>query len=283
MRANTDRHSALVFGKVVDHYDRGRPCLSLQFVSDVSARLGTALGGHHLEVGSGTGQLTAALLAAGDRVVGVEPSAPMARRLRVRFADDIDAGRFEVWDRTFETVDPGLSGSFDHIWSSDAWHWIDPSVGYRLAADLLKPGGYVITTWGFPVVADTDLAEALNTVYSELSPDLVRAAGGYLAEIEPLLAAGRRQVNDSGVLRVVDHWVEETQVAVSAASYVDWQLSYAHIAALDEAERRQLGQSIHDVIVQSSEPSVVRIRVWRYTAASRQPSVSQTPGDHCTH
>jgi hypothetical protein len=31
----------------------------------------------------------------------------MSRRLRVRFADDIDAGHLEVWDRNFETIDPG--------------------------------------------------------------------------------------------------------------------------------------------------------------------------------
>jgi SAM-dependent methyltransferase len=268
VRANTDRGSALAFGALVDHYDRGRPSLSPRFVSGVAARIGSDTGGRHLEVGSGTGQLTAALLAAADRVVGVEPSAPMARRLRARFAAAIDEGRLEVWDRTFETIDPTRSGSFGHIWSCDAWHWVDPNVGYPLAADLLEPGGYLVATWGFPVVADAALAESLNVVYAELSPDLVRATSGYLREIGPLLDAGRQEVNDSGVLDVVDHWIEETQVTVSAVSYIHWQLSYAHIAALDQTERRHLGQTIHDIIIQSSGPPVVPVRVWRYTVVS---------------
>jgi hypothetical protein len=51
MRANTDRSSALAFGALADHYDLGRPRLSPRFVSGVTARLRSQVGGRQLEVG----------------------------------------------------------------------------------------------------------------------------------------------------------------------------------------------------------------------------------------
>jgi hypothetical protein len=68
MRANRDRSAALAFGHLVDHHDAGRIALPPEFVGQTLARLGVAgsdAAGPRLEVGAGTGQLTAALLAGG--------------------------------------------------------------------------------------------------------------------------------------------------------------------------------------------------------------------------
>jgi SAM-dependent methyltransferase len=281
VRANTNRAMALAFGDLVKHYDIGRPRLSAEFVSKTMVRLGCALGTRQLEVGAGTGQLTGALLETSEQVTALEPSPTMAARLRHRFAREVSDGRLEVCEDSFEDIDPTIRGGFDHIWSSDAWHWVDPMAGYRLAAQILGPGGRLLSTWGFPVVADTTLAHALNALYADLSPDLVRVPEkGHLAQIAPLLEDGRDEVNQSGYLSVVDHWTEETRLEVPVVDYVDWQLSYAHIATMTASQRDRLADGITTIASRDRSGSAVPVTIWRYTAASAPSGPTLHANEH---
>ncbi len=98
----------------------------------------------------------------------------MVERLRSRYADAVSEGRLEVRTETFELSATSLKGRYDQIWSADAWHWVDPSIAYHAAADLLTPDGRLVATWTFGVIDDVALAARLNDVYARLSPDLCR-------------------------------------------------------------------------------------------------------------
>lgn len=268
MRANTNRTAALEFGKLADHYDAGRVPQTLEFVRRTTARLGAAASARRLEAGAGTGQLTGALLAAGGEVVAVEPALPLAERLKRNYRREADVGRLRILTRLFETLEPAEFVPFEQVWSSDAWHWVDPAVGYRVAAALLAPDGLLICSWRFPMLADADLQRRLNRVYERLSPDLVRDPGAHIGELEPLLAEGRREVNDSGYMTTVDHWTEEHRVSVPVDSYAELQLSFAQIAALNAGQRTELADSIRSVAA-SDGRTAVALAVWQYTVASR--------------
>lgn len=268
MRANSNRSLALAFGELVEHYDSGRPRLSSAFVSETMARLGCDLGSRQLEVGAGTGQLTGALLETSEQVTALEPSRGMAARLRYRFAREVSARRLEVSDQRFEDFELTSRGGFDHIWSSDAWHWVDPAVGYRIAAQVLGPAGRLIASWGFPVVGDITLAETLNRLYACLSPDLVRVPEDHLAQMAPLLEGGRDEIERSGYLSVVAHWIDKTQLDVRVSDYVNWQLSYAHVAAMTTSQRRRLADGITAVMDRQRNQSTIPVTVWRYTVCS---------------
>lgn len=187
MRANTRRSAALAFGALVGHYDAGRIRYEPEFAAAALTRLGCGAGGRHLEVGAGTGQLTRALLSMNVQVTAVEPSSAMATRLRLNLAEEIRSGQLRVLDEVFEHLRPADLGCFAQIWSTDSWHWVDPSIGYRPAAQLLGPDGHLINTWGFPIPTEPDRQAALNEVYRELSPDLARDPRTHLASLEPLL------------------------------------------------------------------------------------------------
>lgn len=268
MRANTDRRLALVFGELVDHYEAGHPRLPAGFPVEVMARLGRQAGARQLEVGAGTGQLTGALLAGAGQVVALEPSAAMADRLRTAYAGEVASGRLVVRPERVEEADARELGRFDHVWSSDAWHWVDPSAGYRAVRELLAPDGLLVTTWSFPVVAEAELSEALNALYAELSPDLVRAEP-YRPGLEARFEAGREELDRSGCLRLVEYWTEETRLTVPVDRYVHLQLSYAHVAEMDHERRRQLAGGIAAVVSGREPAGRVPLTVWRYTAASR--------------
>lgn len=276
MRANRDRSAALAFGQLVEHYDAGRIALPPEFVGQTLARLGIAASagpGPRLEVGAGTGQLTAALLAGGARVVAVEPSEPMADRLRQNLAASVASGQLSVRCQPFESLDPAAFEPVSEIWSADAWHWVDPIAGYPLAARLLRPDGALICTWSYPLLADHDLQHRLNQVYAQLAPDLVRDPASHLPDLEPLLAEGRREIAGSGLMSIVDYWTQTADVSVTAAQYADLQLSFANVASMPPPQRAALSAAIDGLLAAAGQPGVT-LTTWRYVVASRP----QEPG-----
>jgi SAM-dependent methyltransferase len=92
-----------------------------------------------LEVGCGTGQATRSLAALGCSVMAIEPGAEMAALARPRIATccnvEVETSTFEEWD------DRGRP--FDALVAAPAWHWVDPSIGWQRAHDVLHPGGWM--------------------------------------------------------------------------------------------------------------------------------------------
>lgn len=261
------------FGRLVDHYDAGRVPHNPLFVQRTADRLQVAVSARRLEVGAGTGQLTGALLAAGGDLVAVEPSGPMAERLWLNRAADVKTGRLQVLTRPFETLEPADFEPFEQLWSSDAWRWIDPRIGYRLAAGLLRPGGFLICSWRFLQLTGPGLQLQMNNLYSKLSPDLVVDPETYISQIEPLLDEGRRQVNDSGYMTVADYWTEPAFLDLPVRGYVDLQLSYAQIAALTTDQRDELAAGIRGVIHQAGSPQTIGLTIWQYIVASQPVAI----------
>lgn len=268
MRANTRRSGALAFGELVEEYDAGRPRYQPDFIEETLERLQCGLGSRQLEVGAGTGQLTKSLLAMNARVTAVEPSPPMAARLRRNLATEINSRQLQVLEQHFEDIGPADNESFAQIWSADAWHWIDPSNGYRLAAELLEPAGHLINTWGFPILTSPDQQTRLNEIYNRLSPDLVRDPGAHLISLEPLLEQGRQEIDESGFMRVIDHWIKPMPMRITRTRYVQWQLSYGHIAALTEHDCDTLAEAIEKALAEPSGEASIDVTVWRYTVAA---------------
>ena len=113
-------------------WEKARPLLRL---------LAPQNGERILDVGCGTGQLTAEIAATGAQVVGVDHSPEMIEAARKKFS----ALRFEVCDaRALPFRD-----EFDAVFSNAALHWI-PEAETVVAgiARALKPGGRVVAEFG---------------------------------------------------------------------------------------------------------------------------------------
>lgn len=116
------------FDAMADDYDQSRP----GYPDELVRRLEPP--GDVVEVGCGSGQLTADLLRRGHRVVAMDPGAQLlalARRRcpQARFV----LGRFEDAD-----LEPA---AFDLVAAATSFHWVRPDVAYDKAASLLRPGG----------------------------------------------------------------------------------------------------------------------------------------------
>jgi SAM-dependent methyltransferase len=128
MRANVNRSIRFVFDSVADAYVSGRPDMPLEAVLGGAEAVGIPRGAHVLEVGAGGGQLTATLVEASFVVVALEPG----DELRRRAAERVPAATFR--SEPFEEFEP--PSRFDAIFSSNAFHWVDPAIAYQKAADV---------------------------------------------------------------------------------------------------------------------------------------------------
>jgi SAM-dependent methyltransferase len=127
----TDRdRRAKSFGQVADLYQRARPGYP-------PAAIAWLLGPEPLEVldlGAGTGKLTAALLAAGHRVTALEPLAEMRAVLAASLpAATAIGGRAEDL--------PLPDRSFDAVVAGSAFHWFDREPALAEVARVLRPPG----------------------------------------------------------------------------------------------------------------------------------------------
>jgi SAM-dependent methyltransferase len=94
-----------------------------------------------LDIGCGTGHLTAKIAAGGAQVTGVDRSPEMIRQAREAYP----AIRFEVADATKIPLDE----SFDAVFSNATLHWIkDPERVIGEISRLLRPGGRFVAEFG---------------------------------------------------------------------------------------------------------------------------------------
>jgi SAM-dependent methyltransferase len=136
MRSEEVAARARSFGQVADDYDEARP----GYPPDAVAWL---LGASPLDVvdlGAGTGKLTGVLLAAGHRVVAVEP----LDELRAKLAEALPGVR-AVGGRA-EAI-PLPDASADAVVAAQAFHWFDPEPALAEIARVLAPGGTLGVIW----------------------------------------------------------------------------------------------------------------------------------------
>jgi trans-aconitate methyltransferase len=112
-----------------------------KFGQDLVELLAPRAGERILDLGCGTGQLTAAIASQGAEVVGLDHSAEMIREARGNFP----AMRFEAGDgRTFTFDAP-----FDAVFSNAMLHWVKPAAAaVERIWHALRPGGRFVAEFG---------------------------------------------------------------------------------------------------------------------------------------
>jgi len=101
-------------------------------------------GGDVLDLAAGTGKLTRPLLAAGLRVVAVEPVAEMRAAL---------PGAAEVMEGTAEAI-PLAGAAVDGVVVGQAFHWFDGDVALAEIHRVLRPAGLLALLWNRRIDSD---------------------------------------------------------------------------------------------------------------------------------
>jgi len=112
-----------------------------EFGKELLGMLAPRAGESILDVGCGTGQLTAEIARAGAAVVGIDRSPAMIEEARKNFPEV----RFHVEDVRALPYD----GEFDAVFSNAVLHWVQPAEAAVAAmARALKPGGRLVAELG---------------------------------------------------------------------------------------------------------------------------------------
>lgn len=156
----------MLFDGIADVYDRVRPGYPGALFAELAASAPATT--DVLEVGCGSGQATRDLLGLGWRVHAIEPGAAMAARARRNFAGEsftVDVARFDEW-----TADR----AYDMLFSATAYHWVPADVRWRLAADVVKPGGVLALTTNRTVAGGGfhELYRASAELHRKLAPEV---------------------------------------------------------------------------------------------------------------
>jgi SAM-dependent methyltransferase len=259
MALHEDRARAGSFGEDAEAYDRTRPTYPAEVVDRLLAETPVTdpAGGHDvLDVGCGTGKLGRGFAERGCRVVGVEPDERMAAVSR-RHGIDVDVAPFETWD------DAGRR--FDLVVAGQAWHWIDPGVGARRAADVLRSGGRVALVWnlGRP---DGDLEAAIDAVYAEHFPENDGTAGHH-AHHDGL--RGLRDLDASGRFEPQEVWSHAWRVDHTTAEWLAQLVTHSNHRLLPDDRRARLLDAVGAVVDGAGGTLTLRYETVVVTAVRR--------------
>lgn len=226
------RNYGAVFDKVADEYDRHRPTYPEGLIDAACEAAGLGTGDRVLEVGCGTGKLTRSLVARGLRVTAVEPGANLTA-LAARAA--VGPGELEFVHARFE--DTRLSAGFPAMFSATAFHWIDPDVSWRKAAESLEPGG-LFALIQYCGVRDDETAEDARSLMAALAAAAPEVAEGWPAprELETILAGAEER---RGNVSEVWAWVGGEPLArdYAAALFDDAEISVVPVVREQTAEQ----------------------------------------------
>lgn len=232
---------------MADEYDNVRPNYPPELVERVMEYGLLQPGDRALEVGSGTGKATLLFARRGLIIMCLEPSPQMAAVAKRNCASypqvAIEVSSFEEWE-----AEPR---AFDLVMSAQAWHWIDPHVGYAKAHDVLVPFGVLALFWNRLVWEDVVLRTDLKGVYARLAPELATNSPGFLGldgREDPSERA--REIAESGlfgdVLVEIFQWSEEYE----RDRYLQLLNTQSHHRMLSKDKRRQLLEAVAGVIDQ---------------------------------
>ena len=129
-----------------DRYD-GDHGFVYEYGEDVVGLLDPSGGERILDLGCGTGHLTAEIAASGAEVVGMDNSAEMLSTAR---AEHPDVEFVEGDARAFALGDPLPAGEpFDAVFTNAALHWVDDPDGvFESVAGVLRPDGRFVGEFG---------------------------------------------------------------------------------------------------------------------------------------
>jgi len=192
---STARRYGKVFDEMAAEYDRHRPAYPDELLDRACQVAGIGRDDQVLEVGCGSGQLTRGLVARGLRVTAVEPGSSLLALARRNLAG---AGAVEFVNARFE--DASLPREqFRAVFSASAFHWVDPTVSWRKAAEVLVPGGTLalVSYFGLEEPRTKDDREAALAAVRKVAPDIAADWPAYRDLDATLAGVERRRDNVS--------------------------------------------------------------------------------------
>ena len=171
-----------------------------------------------LDLGAGTGKLTAGLLDLGVDVTAVEPDPAMRAELMRRLPD------VPTMDGRAESI-PLRDASVDAVVAGQAFHWFDNPEALGEITRVLRPGGVFGALWN----ADDDSVPWVRTLLTMTA-----------SSVDDPSKRGERHVPAHDLLGDAEEKQFRHQQVRTVDSMVESMRTYSHIAVAPEKEREEI-------------------------------------------
>jgi SAM-dependent methyltransferase len=207
-----------------------------------AAFAGVGVGDKVLDVGCGTGALTAHLRSVGAQVAAIDPSPPFIDAIRMRLPD-VDVRRGTAEELPYDTA------AFDAALAQLVVHFMtDPVAALRQMARVTRRGGVIAAcVWDGPTGALAPFWDAVHMIdpHAEDEALLSGAHMGHLTEL--FEAADLRDVQEDSIAVDVVHptfeeWWEPYTYGVGPAGDYVHRLDDDARARLESVARERLGK-----------------------------------------
>lgn len=238
------------FGTAADGYQRFRPDYPAEAIADALRSADGRLPVPVLDLGAGTGKLTAVLAAIGiTDITAVEPDTAMLARIAEVVPDACclagSAERIPLADAAMEAITVG-----------QALHWFDLDLAVPEMARVLRPGGRMVAVWNV-----RDLAHPFTRAFEACMDDHVRPPGGTSGrdEEQPSPPFTGREEFEEPVLTITD-WTRPMTPA-GLHGLLD---TMSYVITADQAHRSALHRCVDELIDGWEKPLELaeRCQVW---------------------
>lgn len=219
-----------------------------------------------VDLGAGTGILTAALDRLGADVTAIEPDPEMLAELRRRQPGIRSA------DGTAEAI-PLPDGSVDAVLAGQAMHWFDMGRAMPEIARVLVPGGVFAGLWNVDDDRVGWVAELAGMTKRKGSNTLLRWRSGIGSPRAELLAQA-----SAGLFAPAETAEFPNGQRRTADSLLATIATHSHLLVMDESERAVLLAQVRDFLQAQPETSAGEFTLPMATIAVRVRRLPPPPG-----
>ncbi|MBP7992188.1 MAG: class I SAM-dependent methyltransferase [Candidatus Magasanikbacteria bacterium] len=160
-----DRNLKNTFDNLSKLYDEVRPTYPPELINDIVAYAHLKPDAQILDIGCGSGQATIPFAERGYSIVGIDISENL---LEIAQEKTVAMNTVSYLKDSFENAEFEPE-SFDLLIAAQAFHWIDPDIGYPKSREILKSGGTFALFWNEPKYHEHWLAE-VEKLFFKLCP-----------------------------------------------------------------------------------------------------------------
>jgi SAM-dependent methyltransferase len=236
-------------------YEKVRPGYPDALFEDIIRFSDMPKDGRILEIGCGTAQATLSFAERGYAIHCIELGENLAaiarRKLSAYPKVQVSVGSFEEY--------PLEEKTFDLVISATAFHWIDPKVGYRKAAKILRPDGTLALFWNKPVLTQVsaDCFQSIQRVYERVVPEMAKRFPG-LPHPDAVPTPIRGEIDRSKLFGEVTVLKYKWETEYTAQAYVKLLNTYSDHIALKEEIRAELLDGIENLIETRFDGRIVK-------------------------
>jgi len=226
-----------LFNNTALNYDRYRPGYPDSMIEDICVLAGLAHDSRLIEVGAGTGQATLPFAARNLSIDCVEPGDQLA---------ELAASKCSAWPKIriivteFEKLD-FERGSYDLLFSAQAYHWIDPSKRMRLAADALRDGGSFALLYNYSPKPADPVINQISELICKVSGKPDTSVWDYSADINRWIY----EINGCGFFEDLDIRNYNWEKKFTAEEYAGLFYTFSDFCILPEL----IQSNLHDTII----------------------------------